>query len=450
MLETSKPKLKKNKAKKEKDDKKAGNGRGSVYELANGMWRWQVQLGYTPDGKRQRATGVCANATLADLAKSRAIADHDRGLLGVSENITFAKYAQRWLELQKDLRPTTRLSYQTEINYASRHLGKLPLKTVKPHHIKDCLAKLAETVMASGRGRGKPMSRRTLRMVRTRLKSIFQEAVTDQLLYFNPCDAVKRIKTPSKESTGLVMDFVEMTRFHELGLALYEAGVCRLFPALFTAASLGLRRGEVMALRWQDIDLEKGVLHVRQNVTTPRGKPTFGEPKTIHSKRDIPVPETLKNLLLNHQAKQLTEKDKAKEAWHDTGAVFATETGNYTHPDRLQKALENVIEWSDKSMFTKKRCKAVPVNARPKLELIVRAGEKLPNLKPHDLRHTAATLMLRRNTPVEVVSRILGHAKVSITLDVYRHVLDSEKEQTMPDLFDTPLPVRQVQPRTIN
>lgn len=447
MLEETLPQKKK---RNKKDDKKSGNGQGSVYELANGTWRWQVHLGYTADGKRQRATGVCANATLAELAKSRAIVDHDRGLLGVSENVTFAKYAQRWLELQKDLRPTTRLSYQTEINYAARYLGKLKLKSVKPHHIKDCLAKLSETIMASGRGRGKPMSGRTLRMVRTRLKSIFQEAVTDQLLYFNPCDAVKRIKTPSKESTGLVMDFVQMTRFHELGLALYEAGVCRLFPALFTAASLGLRRGEVMALRWQDVDLVKGVLRVRQNVTTPGGKPTFGEPKTIHSKRDIPIPETLKKILLTHQAKQLEEKQKAMNAWHDTGAIFATETGNYTHPDRLQKALENVVEWSDKNIFTKKRCKAVPVEARPKLELIVRSGEKLPDLKPHDLRHTAATLMLRRKTPVEVVSRILGHAKVSITLDVYRHVLDSEKEQTMPDLFDTPLPVRQPQPRAIN
>jgi integrase len=103
-----------------------------------------------------------------------------------------------------------------------------------------------------------------------------------------------------------------------------------------------------------------------------------------------------------------------------------------------------------KSLFTKKRCKAVPVNAKPRLELIVKSGEKLPNLKPHDLRHTAATLMLRRKTPVEVVSRILGHAKVSITLDVYRRILDSEKEQSMPNLFDTPLPLRPVQERAIN
>ena len=144
-----------------------------------------------------------------------------------------------------------------------------------------------------------------------------------------------------------------------------------------------------------DLDLEKGVLRVRQNVTTPSGKPTFGEPKTIHSKRDIPVPETLKLLLLTHHARQRAEKDKAKDAWNETGAVFATETGNYTHPDRLQKALESVVEWSDRSIFNKKRCKAVPVNARAKLEVIVRSGEKLPDLKPHDLRHTAATLMLR-------------------------------------------------------
>jgi integrase len=71
-------------------------------------------------------------------------------------------------------------------------------------------------------------------------------------------------------------------------------------------------------------------------------------------------------------------------------------------------------------------------------------------MTPHDLRHTAATLMLKCKTPVEVVSRILGHARVSITMDVYRQVLDAEKEQTMPDLFDVPLPERQVQAKAVN
>jgi integrase len=433
-----------------KKHKESGNGSGTVWKLPSGRWRWQITLGFTLEGKRQAKSGTAENKTLADVALARAISDYSRGLLSASENVTFSAYAQRWLELQKDLRPTTRLSYQVEINHTLKHLGKLRLKDVKPSHIKGCLAKLSETTMMSGRGKGKPMSGRTLRMIRTRLKSIFQEAVIDQIIFFNPCDAVRRIKAPTTESVGKVMDFVEMTRFHELGLALYKTGVCRLFPALFTAASLGLRRGEVMALRWQDVDFSKNLLHIRQNVTTPKGKPIFGEPKTLHSRRSIPLPVTLKNILLLHLETQRLERERAETAWQDTGAVFATETGNYTHPDRLQKALGNLIQWSDPKEFTKGRCKALPVNVRGRLESIVTAGEKLPDLTPHDLRHTAATLMLRRKTPVEVVSRILGHAKVSITLDVYRHILDSEKEQTMPDLFDTPLPEREVKVAVLN
>jgi integrase len=112
--------------------------------------------------------------------------------------------------------------------------------------------------------------------------------------------------------------------------------------------------------------------------------------------------------------------------------------------------LTNLCEWLDKALLATQRLLAIPVEKRAKLELIVKAGERLPEMTPHVLRHTTATLMLRRNVPVEVVSRILGHAKVSITMDVYRHVLDSEKEQVMPDLFDAPLPVRQEQATLLN
>jgi integrase len=223
-----------------------------------------------------------------------------------------------------------------------------------------------------------------------------------------------------------------------------------LFPAIFAAASLGLRRAEVFGLRWQDLDLEKGVLWIRQTVTTPDAKPHLGEPKTKHSKRDIPIPPTLKNILLAHRERQRLERERATEAWHDIGAVFATELGEYTHPDNFNRALTKVCEWSDPGRLTDKRLTAIPVKARSKLKAVITSGESLPDLTPHDLRHTAATLMLRRGVPVEVVSRILGHARVSITLDIYRHVLDSEKQAVMVDLFDTPLPVRQPQPMTLN
>ena len=172
--------------------------------------------------------------------------------------------------------------------------------------------------------------------------------------------------------------------------------------------------------------------------------------KTRRSKRDVPIPLSLKNILLLHQATQRSEQAQALNAWQNTDAVFATQAGDYTHPDNLNRALENLCNWSGPGKVLDKHFIGVPVKVRAKLQAIIKAGDALPNLTPHDLRHTAATLMLKRKTPVEVVSRILGHARVSITMDVYRHVLESEKEQHMPDLFDAPLPVRDIPLPSLN
>jgi integrase len=440
--------------------KENGNGRGTVWKLPSGRWRWQVTLGFTPQGKRLAKSGTEANKTLADTALAQAIADYSRGLLGVSEDITLSAYADKWLSRQKGLRASSIRNYKKEMDYALKHLGKLKLKNVKPHHIKDCLTTLSETIMEGGRGKGKPMSSRTLGKVRTRLKAIFREAVSDGLLYVNPMDSVKRVKGYESEPVGIALDEVQMTRLHELGLALYNAGVSRLFPAIFTAASVGLRRGEVMGLRWEDIDLERNVLKVRKSLTVNGGQPELGEVKTRRSKRDVPIPLSLKNILVLHREKQAKERERAETAWTNTGAVFATELGDFTHPDNLNRALLNLCQWSDANplkdnpleakVTEDKQLFVIPVEARVKLKVIIRAGERLPDLTPHDLRHTAATLMLKRKTPVEVVSRILGHARVSITLDIYRHVLDAETEQAMPDLFDVPLPVREVKAVVLN
>jgi integrase len=434
--------------KRPKPKDRRGNGRGTVWQLASGRWRWQVTLGFTLEGKRQALSGTAENRSLAETELSKAVADYSRGLLGASEDIALKEYADKWLSRQKGLAANSILAYRRELDYALELLGKMKLKSVKPHHIKDCLVTLSERIM-NGTG-GKPMSSRTLGKIRTRLKSVFREAVNDQIIYVNPCDGVRPLRQPTPEPMGIALDEVQMTRLHELGLALYEAGVARLFPAIFTAACLGLRRGEVMALRWEDIDLEKNILRVRRSLSINEAKPVLGDLKTRHSKRDIPLPLSLKNLLLLHQERQKLERERAETAWHDTGAIFATETGDYTHPFNLKRALTNLHEWSDSDIVTDKRLLVIPVKARAKLRAIVEADKPLPDLSPHDLRHTAATLMLKRKVPVEVVSRILGHARVSITMDIYRHVLDSEKHTAMPDLFDAPLPIREVPVLTLN
>ena len=131
--------------------------------------------------------------------------------------------------------------------------------------------------------------------------------------------------------------------------------------------------------------------------------------------------------------------------WRETGAVFATADGGWTHPANLTRALSHIIEWSEPSAIVKRASAVRAVvsgDALACLEAVARAGEKLPDLSPHDLRHTYATLALRRKVPPEVVSKTLGHARVSITMDIYRHVLDSERRDHLIDLFEAPVPVR--------
>jgi integrase len=431
-----------------------------IDKLPSGKYRWRVTAGYR-QGKQVRASGTALTLKQAKLEKAKAIADFERRVMAMPDRVTVRDYSSRWLEVQ-DVRLNTRKMYKTELGYALEWLGDMPLRDVRPTHIKDTLASLKNRVMGAREGKGSKngatMSTRTLGMVRARLRSVFAAALADQRIYTNPVEATKRIKgnDDGEARRGIALDFDQASRLHELGEALYTAGVCRLWVAVFAALSVGLRRGEVMGLRWQDIDLEQSILKVRQNLTLVNSKISIGKPKTRQSIRDIPMPPSLKLALEQQHAAMLEESGIRGEKLRTDSPVFATVTGEFTSPDNLKRALQNLLEWSDPNPKARerkakkgakprvmviqhetleRRLKGVPVQHRAKLEAISRDGETLPRITPHDLRHTAGTQMLRRKMPLEVVSKILGHAKVSITLDVYRHVLETETKAELVDLF---------------
>ena len=444
------------KATGERGRKERGNGQGTVWEVSKGVWRWQITLGYKPDGRRITASGKAPSKTAALNAASTARTAHERGLLAAPDSITVREYAEKWLARQKQLTARSVSLYRTELAYALEHIGSKRVREVRSSHLKDLMVKLAEMPMKGGGRAGAPMAPRTQAKVLTRLRSLFREAVSDQIIYVSPVDGVRKVKAPSPEAVGVVLDFEQAARLQEVGQALYAAGVCRLWPALFTAVSVGMRRGEVMGLSWEHVDLEQGVLHLRQQLKVDVKRPELGELKTRHARRDIHMPESLRAALLAHREHQAAERAAAGEASRATGAVFTTVLGEWTHPDNLKRALSSVVDWSDPAAFSR-RSKAVWAIMTPEalaqLEAAVMAegkGKRLPNISPHDLRHTYATLTLRRRVPVEVVSKTLGHARVSITLDIYRHVLESERQEHVIDLFAAPVPPRPVTPRLPN
>ncbi len=437
---------------------KRGNGRGSISKYKSNRFRWQFR---DADGDTL-ASGIAESKEQAEDALTQVKSDHIRGILASPDQVTLSEYADRWLE-HMDVREVTREMYKHELNLIMPMLGKRRLKDLKPVDIKNALTKLANSSTKRKKGgklveTGKLYSSRTVGHVRTRLKTVLREAVTDQILYVSPAEAVKPIKKHRTEQPHMALDFDQAVRLYEVGTGLYEVGLCRLWVAVFTAVSLGLRKSEVMGLRWQDVDLEKSLIRIRHTSVNHQRKVTRGElTKTDHSSRDILIPASLKVLLTLHQEKQQKERDTAQDAWQDTGAVFTTKTGDWTHPDNLKCALEDIVKWSSWKFYSELDGRGIArghrvfkTTIRQGIEALIKDGEALPHLTPHDLRHTAGTLMLRRGVPVEVVSKTLGHADIAITYRVYRHVLESEKRQFVIDLFPDPVKPRVVGVSSLN
>jgi integrase len=460
--------------------KERGNGDGTLYQLSSGRWAWQIT--YEEFGKIKRRSGSAADKTQAKRDLDQARRDRELGLLSNADRITVNELAAMWLEGQTDMGTRASKMGRDEISYVLEIIGPMKVKDVQRNTLEKAIRALVTRPMGRRDENGNPpenaapMSHRTVGKSLMRLKALFEYAVICKIRHDNPSLGLKRPKsrTPQAETVGTVLDIDEKARFHEIGSALYAAGVCALWPAIFTALAVGLRRSEVMGLRWKDVDFDAGVIKVRHtSVAQSVGGFELAETtKTTGSRRDIDMPSSLRAMLETHQAHQKLEQEKAGSSWRDSGAVFATALGWWISPDNLNRAVNNILGWSDKTMLLERykpdtepsrtakkgedvtnlerRMRAVKVDHRPRLEAIVRAGEKLPDIRVHDLRHTYATTALRSRVPVAVVSKTLGHARISITLDIYRHVLPSEMKENVFDMFAVPIPVREVPVISVN
>lgn len=181
----------------------------------------------------------------------------------------------------------------------------------------------------------------------------------------------------------------------------------RLFPAIYLGLATGLRCGELLARRWQDIDYQAGLLNVRQALIRVRNRDgggrkynhVFGEPKTKESRRTIPIPHDVLEALKHHKARQAQEKLLLGRAYQDHGLASCQADGKPINPRNFARSFDRMLK---------------------------RAG--LPHFRIHDLRHTTATLLLEQGENPKVVQTILGHNQIAITLDLYSHVsLDLER-----------------------
>jgi integrase len=316
---------------------------------------------------------------------TRAKADRNGGLVFDSGKLTLAEYMERWLRdsARNRLRPKTYKDYEglTRVHIVPA-LGRIKLKNLTSLQVQQLYA----TKLESG------LSKRTVEYIHTVLHSALKQAVRWELVPRNVTDSVDPPR-PDKEERP-TLDLEQARQF------LQTARGDR-FEALYVLViQTGMRRGELFGLRWNDLDLEQGLLHVRQALA-PDGK-SFSLPKTSQGRRKIRLTSEAVQALNRHAVAQNEERSRQGSSWQEHGLVFPSQVGTPMNPDNFVKR-----------------------SYRPLLE---QAG--LPQMPFHCLRHTFATLMMPSGHP-KVVQEMLGHSRVSTTLDIYSHASQDMQDEAV-------------------
>jgi integrase len=370
--------------------KKRGNNEGSIYEHKRAGKRIGYRGAYTvhtSEGtKRRYVSGKSREEVRRKLTS--AMADRDGGMIFDAGHLTVGEYITRWLE--DSVRGTVRIStYEVHRHLIQPHinpaLGRLRLKDLTPVHVRTFYREKLDSGLSSA----------TVRKMHSILRKALQQAVLDGLIPRNICNAVKPPKVERKEIAPLDR---EQTK------ALVEAASGDRLEALYVlAVHTGMREGELLGLKWEDVDLDHGVLRLRRALVREGSRTVLGDLKTSKSRRSVRLTHAATDVLRRHLERQLEEMERIGSLYQPGGLVFATESGTLINPSNLRN--------------------------RSFKPLLKRAA--LPDICFHDLRHTCATLLLSQGTHPKLVQELLGHATIAMTLDTYSHFLPSMGDQTV-------------------
>jgi integrase len=368
-----------------KSNSKRGNREGSIYKRNDGRWVGQIALDGDSRIKRQRK--IVYGRTRADVRRKLVAAQktlQDGGQL-VSDQLTLSAYMLSWLEHRKhEVRWQTWRRYEQLFRtHIQPGLGNIKLVKLQPSHLRDLYAQKLD----SG------LSATTVKHIHAVLRAAMHQAERDQVIVRNVCRQVDPPRTQQYQISPLspvqARRLLKEVSGHE-DEALYVLAI-----------TTGMRQAELLGLRWQDVDLQNGFISVRRSLVFQPGAWSLDETKTKGSQRRIHLTTNGDEVLRSHKAKQLEYQLALGPPYQDHDLVFPTEVGT---PRRGA----NVVYRS----------------FRP---LLRSAG--LPQIRFHDLRHTAATLLLSQGVHPKVVSEMLGHSSVRLTLDTYSHVTPTMQQQ---------------------
>jgi integrase len=352
-------------------------------------WSFTVDIGRDPKtGKRkQKTVSGFRTKKEAEAACAELLNQLNKGYYIEASNQTLGEYLEEWLNdyAKTKVKPSTFKNYRNAVyGRIIPELGKIRLKELKLHHGQ----KFVNMLVKEGK---RPSYVVGLYRI---LHVALEQAVKLEKIPRNPFDGVE---CPSlkreKKKTWTVEEAKRFLQFAKLDSPIY-------YMAFLIAIHTGMRKGEVLGLRWQDIDFERKRLSVTQSLVKVQGKYIISDLKTTSSNRVITLDDVLLSELKKHKALQNQQKLLLGGGYKDLDLVCANEFGDYLSPSTINHKMAQICEKA-----------------------------QVPKIRFHDLRHTHATWLLQLGENVKVVSERLGHSSTTITLDVYSHVTPDMQEK---------------------
>ena len=367
---------------------------GSIRRRGKGTYELTVDLGKDSNGRRQRKfVNVKGTRKEADKKLRELAAAVDSGTALDLSKVNVSEFLERWMAdyVATNTAPSTQDGYHFIVRcHLIPHLGNIPLKKLQPAHLQEYYAKALSTGRRDGKG---GLSARTVKHHHRVLSEALSHAVKWGVLSRNvaqmtdpPRPSRKEINILSPVDIDRLVDAFEGTDYYAL-----------VYTALYT----GMRRGELLGLRWCDVDLPLATISVTQSLQRLYGGEfSVREPKSAHSRRLIPMPPSLAVLLRRHNEHEEQRKELLGMTASPTDLVFSRYDGHPLDPSTVSHNFGDIV---------------------------TKSGIK--NVRFHDLRHAHASLMLRTGASPKVISERLGHSSIAITMDIYSHVMPGLQEE---------------------
>ena len=354
--------------------KRRGNNEGSISKRPDGRWMGQVSM---PDGKRRTVYGKSRGEVKKRLDELLEEAEHSFRLAPGQAYHTIGEFFEAWLlAVAPSVKPKTAQYYRNYIKWYTQDLAPFTLPQLKAQHLQKLYAQLLKRGLSSS----------TVHHLHAVLHRAFASGVKQGVFLQNLCDFVDAPRMAKQEMLTFNAD--QARQF-------LDAIKGNRYEALFALAlSTGMRQGELLGLAWNNVDLDRGVIYVKRNLQWIEKEAILQDPKTEKSRRMIFIGGMVRELLVAHRQQQIIQREAMAGSWKDKwNLVFTNVAGGPMHPSPL---------------------------VHNHFEPVLKAAN-LPDLRFHDLRHTAATLLLEAGINPKVVSEMLGHSSVNITLSLYSH-----------------------------